>query len=89
MSLEVKDPNFSHDTKDANGDVPDQDLLFTSWKHSGNGHIYTIIDTVWNSDVDQWAFLLQRSDCGVACVRTCRKFFSDRAGKPRYIQVLR
>ena len=84
-----KDQNFSHQTLDERMRVAPTDLIGTRWKHSGNGHVYKIVECCWLGEEDHWGLAHVREDNPVLCVRSVDNFFANRSnGDKRFEQVI-
>lgn len=83
-----KDPNFSHDTLDERNRTAPRDLIGTRYRHTGNGHVYKIVECCWMGDLDHWGLCHVREDNPVLCVRSVDNFFSNRSnGEVRFVKV--
>lgn len=70
-------------TPDSRGYVPDQKLLDTAWRHTGNNHVYNILGFVWNGEDDTWMLGFD-----MTFTRTPANFFGRRSdGSPRFTLV--
>jgi len=80
-------PEITYDTMDSRGYVPNQALINSKWKHSGNGHIYTITGFFWNGEDDTWLLGHMRTGSNIMYMRTPANFFGYRNGQDRYEPV--
>lgn len=76
-------------TADSVGYVPEKNLIGTRWKHSGNGHVYTIEGFIWCGEYDRWHIAHTREQCDLRFSRSPENFFGWRSnGEVRYRPVL-
>lgn len=83
---EKPEPNpFS--TRDCDGLLPEMEEVGTRWKHSGNNHIYIVVDVLWRGTSDTWEYVLKREDSLMKYSRSVKDFYSDRQGVARFTPV--
>lgn len=65
-------------TPDSRGYVPNLGLLGTSWKHSGNDHVYFVQGFLWNGEDDTWMLMYNRVGSGIVFTRSPANFYGVR-----------
>lgn len=87
VSSASKDPNFSHTTLDDRQQQAPLELVGKKFRHSGNRHIYVVIDVTWMGDMDEWGLIYTREGSAVKCTRSATNFFGMRTtAEPRFLK---
>jgi hypothetical protein len=77
---------FSLETPDKYGNVPDLGMVGKCYRHSGNQKVYEVVGFMWCGDTDMWLIAhIEVSETGqqvgqVACARTIGNFKGLRPG---------
>lgn len=81
--------DFNHQTLDRNLDAAPLPMIGERYRHTGNGHVYTIVGVAWSGATDEWALIHTREGNPVPCVRTVNNFMGLRSnGDVRFIQEI-
>lgn len=78
-------PHFDHGTLDTHGNAAPLHMVGLDYRHTGNGHVYSIKGTCWIGDTDEWGLVHTREDSPNVCVRSLQNFQGNRSnGQRRY-----
>lgn len=88
----VRPETLDYATPDANGYVPDQNLIGERLRHLGNGKTYVVTGFSWLGATDEWGFCHHREppDVAVSITRPVSHLGGNRANEePRYERLWR